>query len=153
MSKVKTVFEVTQHDAKLKRLIGAIGTAKGEFVDVGLLEGKLGPGEIAQYGFYNEFGTKHIPSRSFIRSTFDKQRRVYEQTMAKGYDQVLAGIIPLRRVLTVLGVMASGDIKRTITTLRSPILADSTVAKKKSSNPLIDTGAMRNAVTYEVRSR
>lgn len=152
MSKVATKFEVTEHDAKLKRLIASIQSANGQVVDVGLLEGKSTAGQIAQYGFFNEYGTRHIPSRSFMRSTFDKHRRKYEQLMQKGYDQALAGVIPLRRALTVLGVVAMGDIKLTITNLRSPRNAPATIRKKGSSNPLIDTGTMRNAVSYEIRS-
>jgi len=150
---VKTTFEVTQKDAKLKRLIASIETAKGEVVDVGLLEGTGAAGQIAQYGFFNEFGTKHIPSRSFMRSTFDQHRRKYEQILKKGYDQALAGKIPLRRALYTVGVEAQGDIMLRITNLRSPRNAPSTIRKKGSSNPLIDDGHMRMAISFDVRSK
>jgi hypothetical protein len=52
--------------------------------------------------------------------------------------------------LSKLGIMAQGDIQGEITSLSTPPNAPSTIRRKGSSNPLIDSGEMRGAVTYKV---
>lgn len=56
----------------------------------------------------------------------------------------------MRAQLSRLGVLAQGDIQMEITALSSPPNTPSTIARKGSSNPLIDTGAMRGAVTWKL---
>jgi hypothetical protein len=49
--------------------------------------GILDEGEIAEIACYNEYGTLHIPERSFIRSTFDE---IFDsQIMEKFSDEML----------------------------------------------------------------
>lgn len=60
------------------------------------------------------------------------------------------GETALATVLNKLGIVAQGDIQSEITSLRSPPNSAVTIARKGSSNPLIDTGAMRQAVTWVV---
>ena len=55
-----------------------------------------------------------------------------------------------KQVLTELGIIIQGDIKKTITELKTPENAESTKAAKKSSNPLIDSGTMRRAIHKRV---
>jgi hypothetical protein len=47
--------------------------------------------------------------------------------------------------------MAVGDIQHEITVLRHPPNAPATIRAKGSSKPLIDTGEMRQSVTYQIR--
>ncbi|WP_300926980.1 hypothetical protein, partial [Helicobacter rodentium] len=49
-----------------------------------------------------------------------------------------------------VGVLASSDIKATITKLQTPPNAPSTIKQKGSNNPLIDTGLLRAAIDYKV---
>lgn len=57
----------------------------------------------------------------------------------------------MRQSLDRLGLMAAGDIQRRIADLRDPPNAASTVDRKGSSNPLIDTGEMRQKVSHKVQ--
>lgn len=51
-----------------------------------------------------------------------------------------------------LGHIMVGDIQKEITDLQEPPNAESTIKKKNGkSNPLIDTGIMRNSVKHTVR--
>jgi hypothetical protein len=54
------------------------------------------------------------------------------------------------QILEAVGVVAAGKVKVYMTELKTPPNAASTIRKKGSSNPLIDTGAMRASVTHKV---
>lgn len=56
----------------------------------------------------------------------------------------------LDTALEIIGQIAVGKVQTYMTDLKTPPNAKSTVAKKGSSNPLIDTGAMRQSVTYSI---
>ena len=99
----------------------------------------------------NEYGTDNVPARPFIAlSSGDITNQcapILEQSAAalnnnntQQYDQLL----------DAAGSVAAGIVKQQITDLRSPPNAQSTIERKGSSNPLIDTGLMRQTVTYKV---
>ena len=106
--------------------------------------------DIVMRAFFNEFGTKRIPERPFMRNAMRANRDKYNASMGKAAGAVIKGNTSLRQVLGKLGAMAQGDIQQEIRDLDTPPNAASTVAKKKSSNPLIDTGEMRQRVTWKV---
>lgn len=106
--------------------------------------------ELATIGAYNELGTRTAPARPFLRNAFDANEQRYAQAMAEGAARILAGTSTEAAELTRLGLVASGDVKRSITELAAPPNAPATIKAKGSSNPLIDTGALRNAVAFEV---
>lgn len=54
------------------------------------------------------------------------------------------------QILEAVGVVAVGAVKVYMTELKTPPNAASTIRQKGSSNPLIDTGAMRQSVTHQV---
>lgn len=56
----------------------------------------------------------------------------------------------LLEALEIAGVIAVGKVQAYMTQLNTPPNAPSTVAKKGSSNPLIDSGAMRQSVDSKV---
>jgi len=57
-------------------------------------------------------------------------------------------------ILRKAGAFLEGAIKQTITEGRSewPPLSPATIAKKKSSRPLVDTGKLRDSVTHKVEA-
>lgn len=54
------------------------------------------------------------------------------------------------QILEAVGAVAAGKVKVYMTDLKTPPNAASTIRKKGSSNPLIDSGAMRQSVTHKV---
>ena len=99
----------------------------------------------------NEYGADNVPARPFVAlSSGDITNQcapILEQSAAalnnnntQQYDQLL----------DAAGSVAAGIVKQQITDLRSPPNAQSTIERKGSSNPLIDTGLMRQTVTYNV---
>jgi len=102
---------------------------------------------------WNEFGTSRgIPERPFMRNTMRNNRGKYRKAMISEAAGILKGTIAVRIVLAKLGIVAQGDMQQEITSLSSPPNAPSTIRAKGSSNPLIDTGAMRQAVTWEIKN-
>lgn len=100
----------------------------------------------------NEFGTSdgHVPERSFIRSTIDEKNKQYLDVLTKVTRNALDGKELAIKGLTRLGLRAVGDIQRKITKLKDPPNEPSTIKKKGSSNPLIDTGRLRQSIDFEV---
>lgn len=117
-------------------------------VDIGLLsdEDEI----LVIYAASNEFGTRdgHIPERSFIRAAVDEGDARINDNADRLWGQVTEGRLTKKLALANMGELIQRMIQRKITTLRQPINAPSTVARKKSSNPLIDTGRMRASIRW-----
>jgi hypothetical protein len=147
---LKTRTTIIDRDVGYRRFIEAIeGLEESVSVLVGL-RGEQGE-DLIRYAAANEFGTARIPERSFLRSTVDREQTAYVGELTQAIDAYIdqgrdAAIVDLKR----LGVRAVGDVQTTIRELREPINKESTVARKGSSNPLIDTGRMRQSIDYVV---
>lgn len=107
----------------------------------------------AEVATWNEFGTSdgHVPARSFMRSTFDERRAELVEVQRKALDAVAAGKMTTEQALHVIGEWFQGAVQKKIVDLRDPPNAPATIEAKGSSNPLIDTGQLRQSITHEVR--
>lgn len=137
-------FKVTL--ARLSSLHGSVKV--GIFADAASV-GKNGHTSIAEYAAYNEFGTSHIPSRPFMRQAIDKYAKAWGQAAEAAEKRVAGGMSP-HQALELIGNIAEGHIKQTIGRGSFAPNAANTIKQKGSSQPLIDTGAMRGAVRHEV---
>ena len=150
--------KVIQKDRGYKRIWRAIRAAKrNSYVAVGIPQSeekyKDSPYTVAEIAAVHEFGSSdgHIPERSYIRSTLDENRGAYLTSLAEtAKTAVDKGLPATKTALGRLGARVSADIKRKITAFDSPPNAPSTIAKKGSDNPLIDTGTLRRAITWRV---
>ncbi len=133
------------------RLDGIARNLRGpKQVKVGLPSGKS-PGDVIKIAVWNHWGTSRgIPPRPFLANAMRDNRGKYRRAMMKSARDVMLGNTALPTVLNKLGIMAQGDIQAEITALQSPPNAPNTIRQKGSSNPLIDTGRMRAAVTWDV---
>lgn len=104
----------------------------------------------AQIAYWNEFGTEDgkIPPRPFMRLSIEKNNKNWLKFTKKG---LLNNNLEIKKTINQLGLLIVGDIQKEITNLRTPPNAESTIKKKGSSNPLIDTGLMRNSVKHKVK--
>ena len=103
---------------------------------------------VAEIAWWNEFGTSRIPARPFLRPTLRKQGGKYKASMKMLIRSMLLGKIANTKAQAVLGLAAQRDIQKAITDLKDPPNADSTKDQKGSSNPLIDTGQMRQTISW-----
>jgi len=100
----------------------------------------------------NEFGTNngHIPERSYMRSTFDEQKKATDAFILKGYDNIMKQKTTVERVLGQLGAFFKGQVQKKMADLTTPPNAESTIKAKGSSNPLINTGFLRQSIKEKV---
>ena len=128
---------------KLNKAYTLVGIFSGETREEGLTN--------AEIAFINEFGTNdgHIPERPFMRGWFDSHRKQIEKVAEKFYKQVVDEKMTADMALKRLGEWYTGELKKSITNLKTPPNAPVTIRLKGSSNPLIDTGQMRNSVTHK----
>lgn len=133
-----------------------VGKLKGGAVKIGFPAGKEGLGtphyedgaSIMQVAIWNQFGTGIIPSRPFMTMAKDKLRAWYPGFIKDSAANLES--FNVSRVLNLIGEYGKGQIQIAITELQDPPNAPYTIKKKKSAKPLIDTGAMRQSVTYLV---
>lgn len=109
--------------------------------------------EVNEYGntvmFYLSEGVT-IPERSFIRSTFDEKEKDWAEYIAKLIGDLIHGSENARSVAEKIGARIQRDIQRTIREMSAPSNATVTVARKGANNPLIDSGRLRQSITYKV---
>lgn len=98
----------------------------------------------------HEFGapTKSIPARAPFGKTMARNRAKYTKMLGRVTGEVIkSGRATAARQL---GATLAADVQSTITSGLTPPLKPRTVAAKGSSKPLIDTGVLRQSITYEV---
>lgn len=123
-----------------------------EFVTVGIHEDEnaRGDGDInnATLGAIQHFGTMdgHIPARPWLDVGVAQSTKEYLQIIIDGVQDGLT----MRQIHEQLGLVAQASVQQYMVDLRTPPNTASTVAQKGSSNPLIDTGELRQSVTYKI---
>lgn len=124
-------------------------------VDVGIIDaGKHADSDltVATIGFAHEFGTATIPERSFIRATTKEKRKEIVKLQTKLLKKIQSGEISTEKALGLLGAFVAGLISKKIVDIKAPPNAPETIKRKGSSNPLVDTGQLKNSITWEVNS-
>lgn len=104
--------------------------------------------ELATYVRANEFGTSRIPERSYLRSTMVKPSAI-KRIVQAGVALTKPGA-DTKTVLEVVGVVAVGEVQEQIRRGDYVPNAPSTIARKGSAKPLIDTGRLIQSIGYEV---
>lgn len=109
----------------------------------------------AELGVIHEFGApeKSIPERSFMRSTASEESQNLGRLAKIQISECLKGEISAHDAFATVGVYLQGKIVDKITDGDFEPNTEATVKRKKSSKPLIDTGQLRGAITYEVREK
>jgi phage gpG-like protein len=141
-------------------LRNARGGLGGRRVKVGVLASKGGMAKhtdtltIIELAAIHEFGSPAagIPERSFIRATLHKHRSELAALSQKLAGPMIRGKTSPDAVLKILGEWAVAKIRAEITTGDGipPPLKPRTIARKGSSRPLVDTGRLLGAITYEI---
>ena len=140
-------FSRRQHVAIVNNIAGP------SKVKVGFPRGKT-EGSVVDIAIWNHYGTRGggwggpIPARPFLLQAMRTGRKDNKKFLRAVAKKLIRGETTLAASLPQLGVKVQGDIQESITALRSPANSPVTVRIKGSSNPLIDTGRMRQAVTW-----
>ncbi len=138
-------------DALLKQLGARMPVSVVGIIGDGSTRDDEGAPTNQQVGTWHEFGTGKIPKRSFIRDTFDINRKGFNKRLQKIAGQILTNKSNGRMEMARFGLYVEGVIKKRIAAGIPPALAAVTIARKGSSKPLIHTGQLRNSIASEVR--
>jgi hypothetical protein len=116
---------------------------------------KLGPMNLVSVATVHEFGSGNIPERSFLRATVDLNKKRYFEIQFRALKDFVDGRLSIVDGLSVLGFSAVRDCQNRIVSGIKPRLKPATIESriKKSSTPLLDTGQLRQGITFEVRHK
>ena len=114
-------------------------------------KGKL----IATYAAANEFGAPRagVPERSFMRSSFDDNVDLLNQTVDRIRDLVVDGKLDANTGAEILGQLHQDQVVAKINSNVGPPLKPATIKRKGSSKTLIDDAFMKGAVRFVVKKR
>lgn len=109
----------------------------------------------AELGTIHEYGVpeKNIPERSFMRSTASEEANNLGRLAKIQIAECLKGDKSAHDTFATIGEYLQGKIVDKITDGDFEPNTEATMKRKKSSKPLIDTGQLRGAITYEVREK
>ena len=117
--------------------------AKSE-IHVGVLGG-------VEYAGYLEFGTSRMPPRPFMRQTFERDAGRMRKAIEASYLAITESGASANQQLNRLGLFYQSAIQKTFRTGSFAPLSAKTIARKGSSRPLIDTGRLIGAISFEIR--
>ncbi len=109
--------------------------------------GKLTVGDVATI---HEYGLGNCPERSFIRSWADENQAKNRITIEKVMGAVVSGRLSVKQSLDAIGLRFVAEMQARIVAGIEPPLAESTIARKGSSTPLIDTGQLKSSIRHKV---
>lgn len=141
-------------DRGWKKIKHELGNMRGSYVQIGVLSSSpdyIDGTSMAEVAFWNEFGTKRIPERPFIKTTADERAGTYKAFMEQQVVKIFQNRSTVKTSLNKAGVLAQGHVRKKIRDISTPPNAPITIKIKGSSNPLIDTGLLLRSIDYEVR--
>ncbi len=164
-------MSVTDQDKGAKALLARLKEAKGLTLTVGVhdTEGALpheepptegeGSGDsstpptVAQIATVHEYGLGDNPERSWLRAWADTNQAKNEDTLTKIAQAVFEGKFTAEQGLERAGLRFVAEIQQGIKAHIPPPLKPETIARKKSSTPLINTGQFWGSIRHRVNKR
>ena len=110
---------------------------------------------VAQVGRIHEYGVpeKNIPKRSFIREPIIDNQKNIKKLIKKKFEEVSQNRTSSLKALNQLGLYGQGLSQKSFTNNNWDSLNPATIkAKNGKSNPLINTGQLRQSITYSVEN-
>jgi hypothetical protein len=125
--------------------------AKPASVKVGFLEKSKYPDgtPVAMIAALNEYGvpSRGQPPRPFFRRMIAAKQGEWPSAIA-GF--LRDNDLDAEKALDLAGAAIAGQLRESIRNLTDPPLSPSTIRRKGSAKPLVDTGHMFNSVDHEV---
>ena len=101
---------------------------------------------------FNEFGTSTIPARPFFKQSYENHRDELQNICARAAKSVISGG-PADKALDMIGVFTTGLVQEEILNGNFAPNSPSTIKRKGSDVPLIDTGGMRQSIRHVKRRK
>lgn len=149
---------------KMESYMDNLDKARRMAVKVGLPSGKIGEKAYKPKGdgdgislmrnaAIHEYGYDPIPQRSFLRVPFSVKRKELSNFIAGQFEQVFVKGKDAEKALGQIGAMATNISKQAFVTKgygKWPDITEQTKQRKGKSTPLIDSGLLRQSITWEV---
>lgn len=158
MVSYKSEFEIND-DGSLQKFIENAEKLAGH-VEVGVLGDKthIGGGggkrhiNMADLAAIHVFGvpSQNIPKRDFVTPVIEQNQDKYIGYIEQKVIPILQGDVSMQEVWQFIGMEAKADIQNYMVNGKFAPLSPKTIKRKGSSKPLIDTGQLRQAVSYIV---
>ena len=97
--------------------------------------------------------TRGIPQRDPLRPPLIANAQRYSDLLAIGLKNALSDGTDPKLIYEKIGIVATNDVKDYFITGNFKALSEKTIKAKGSSKPLLDTGELRNSISYEVRNK
>lgn len=137
---------------EIKRRLEAFTSSRRVLVGLPAGSGENKGTPLVVIGAVQEFGSAdgRIPERSFLRVPIRQNQDNIRRAFAVLARRVASGEITSFQMLSKIGARAVGYCQDAISEGIAPANAPSTIAKKGSATPLVDKGALKQAITYVV---
>lgn len=135
-----------QEIEKLKKLQVRVGYQRGEEN----IESEGESADLCDIAAYNELGTENIPSRPFMRDSVDNHAEQINAFLKNQMALLAKGQTTAEQMMKSIGVFQKGLVQAEIVDGDFEPNAPSTIKKKGSDKPLIDTGKMRQSVNFVI---
>lgn len=162
-----TRLSVRDTDPRFEKVRGALGHAftvlvgvQGEkaaevhsggqpsgFAELPARDRQAEPQTVAEIANEHEFGLG-VPERSWLRAWVDENQPMIRNDLRRAAMRILEGKLTIQQAADLLGSKYVASIQTRIANGIAPANAPSTIERKGSSTPLIDTGQFRSAITY-----
>lgn len=107
---------------------------------------------VAEVGALNYYGHGHVPARPFLDVGLQRGADKMAAVQEAAARAVAEGRRTVDQALNAVGLVAQGVIQEAIADgAVPPPNAPSTIKAKKSSKPLVDSGVLRQSITFVVR--
>lgn len=103
---------------------------------------------VLQIAQWHEFGAGKNPERSFIRAPFDANESKLRAMVTQSVEEHIRGGVKILQSMGEIGSYLRGEMVAIIATKGLAPNAPSTIKKKGSDTPLIDTGLLKASITY-----
>lgn len=91
-----------------------------------------------------------IPARRFLERTMERHESRWQTEARKQFIKIADGNGTAMMALNMLGHLMVTQMKSEIVKFKVPHNAKLTIANKGKDDPLIDTGALRDAINYRI---
>lgn len=137
-----------------KRLKQELNGLKELQVRIGVQAGESYPDgtAVVDAAMWNELGTVHIPSRPFIRDSVDAHADEINSDLEKAAKSLINGS-STEDVLNTLGELHTNRMVKEIKNGDFAPNSDSTIKRKGSDKPLIDTGTLWQSIHHIIAKK
>ena len=147
------MLNIQDTDPGFHSLIASLRSLEDKKLKVGVLPsaGRNSEGvDLVDVAVWNEFGTRHIPARPFMRIAADKNENKWNRYAERCVDAALKNRANINNAVHLLGEQVKSDVQRVIGSRELPANKASTIRRKGSSVPLIDHGDLRRSIGYKI---